>query len=425
MHSTLYNQLKNRHLLMDEFSTVALDLLAAKYRTKLQPVSNFTGLHIFVVTIRCNNQCTYCQVSSQLSERNNYDMTEQVADEAVEFMFQSPSPYLKVEFQGGEPLLNFSIVQHIVHQVEELNQVKHRDVEFVICTNLSFLTVQMIKFIEEHGIYISTSLDGPERLHNINRPNPSNNSYRMTVENIRKLQDVVGPDRISALMTTTCESLKQPERIVDEYLSLGFKSIFLRPLNPYGRGVTNIEAVSYDVDSWVGFYKRALDYIIAANVQGVFFREDLTSIILKKMLTPYGTGFVDLQSPSGTGIGVMVYNYNGNVYPSDESRMLAEMGDETFLLGNLLQNSYEQIVYSDKLIDTVRATMLEGVPQCSECAFRPYCGADPVRHYRQQEDFVGHKPTSEFCKLHMSIMKHLVNVLETNPSARRVLFGWV
>ena len=28
------------------------------------------------------------------------------------------------------------------------------------------------------------------------------------------------------------------------------------------------------------------------------------------------------------GIGVMVYNYNGEVYLSDEGRMLAEMGDK-------------------------------------------------------------------------------------------------
>lgn len=297
MHSTVYNNLKSKHFLMDESSTVALDLMAAKYRTKLRPVSNFTGLHIFVITIRCNNQCTYCQVSSLLNEKNNYDMTERVADKAVEFMFQSPSPYLKVEFQGGEPLLNFKIIQHIVLQVEELNQVRKRDVEFVICTNLSLLTVEMIRFIDEHGIYISTSLDGPEDLHNINRPNPSKNSYRLTVENIRKLQEVVGPNRVSALMTTTRESLKQPERIVDEYLSLRFKSIFVRPLNPYGREIANKEAVSYDVDSWLQFYKKTLDYIIAVNVQGVFFREDLASIVLKKMLTPYGTGFVDLQSP--------------------------------------------------------------------------------------------------------------------------------
>ena len=34
---------------------------------------------------------------------------------------------------------------------------------------------------------------------------------------------------------------------------------------------------------------------------------------------------MDLRSPAGAGMGVVVYNYNGNVYASDESRMLAEM----------------------------------------------------------------------------------------------------
>ena len=47
-------------------------------------------------------------------------------------------------------------------------------------------------------------------------------------------------------------------------------------------------------------------------------------------MTPFSTGFVDLQSPSGAGIAGAIYYYNGDVYPTDEARMLAEMGDQSF-----------------------------------------------------------------------------------------------
>jgi hypothetical protein len=35
------------------------------------------------------------------------------------------------------------------------------------------------------------------------------------------------------------------------------------------------------------------------------------------------------------GIGALVYNYDGDIYASDEGRMLAEMGDRTFRLGSV------------------------------------------------------------------------------------------
>ena len=58
--------------------------------------------------------------------------------------------------------------------------------------------------------------------------------------------------------------------------------------------------------------------------------EQYSAIVLKKMLTNDDPGYVDLTSPAGIGIGAIVYNYDGDVYASDEGRMLAEMGDRTF-----------------------------------------------------------------------------------------------
>jgi uncharacterized protein len=49
----LYNDLKAKHFLIDRDSSVALDLLSLKVRTKLQRLAEFTGLHIFVVSLRC------------------------------------------------------------------------------------------------------------------------------------------------------------------------------------------------------------------------------------------------------------------------------------------------------------------------------------------------------------------------------------
>ena len=41
---------------------------------------------------------------------------------------------------------------------------------------------------------------------------------------------------------------------------------------------------------------------------------------------------------AGIGIAAVIYNYDGYVYASDESRMSAETGDDTFRLPNDMRN---------------------------------------------------------------------------------------
>ena len=56
---------------------------------------------------------------------------------------------------------------------------------------------------------------------------------------------------------------------------------------------------------------------------------------------------MDLQSPAGIITGVIVFNYDGGVYASDESRMLAEQKDFNFKLGTL-NDSYNDIFFGKK-----------------------------------------------------------------------------
>ena len=126
-------------------------------------------------------------------------------------------------------------------------------------------------------------------------------------------------------------------------------------------------------------------------------------MILSRILTPFSTGFVDLQSPAGAGICGVIYNYDGNVYVSDEARMLAAMGDKTFLMGNVLKDSYEEMFDGKFLHSLIDKACLESLPVCARCAFQVYCGADPVRNYSEQGDIVGNRPTSEACKKYKAV----------------------
>jgi His-Xaa-Ser system radical SAM maturase HxsB len=423
--SAAYSAFKSRHFFFEEGETSALHLLATKYRTKQAPLVEFTSLHMIVPTLRCNTSCIYCQASHKGAAAASCDMTEATADRAIEFMFSSPSSHLKLEFQGGEPLLNFDMVRYIVEYTRRREAELGRNVSIVICSNLALISEPILQFCEKNNVHFSTSLDGPLDLHNHNRPSVEFDSYERASAGIVRVREALGIRAISALMTTTQASLLRPKEIVDEYVGQGFTSIFLRPINPYGFASKAGALTHYSVNEWMEFYKTALDYIIDLNMRGIRFREEYAALLLRRMLSPYGTGYVDLQSPAGIGISGILFNHDGNVYASDESRMLGEMGDSHFRLGNLLHDSYEDMMLSDVLVETLRDTMTEGVPGCSDCGFQPYCGSDPVRHYRLQGDVVGFKPTSEFCQRHLALFRHLIGILESGSPAADILKGWI
>lgn len=423
--SETYLDLKAKHLLVDSDSLAPFELLATKYRTKKAFLDGFTSLHIFVVSLRCEHSCHYCQVSRVTSDRMRYDMTEETARRALDLVFRSPAPHLKIELQGGEPLLHFERVRQIVLDGRARAASEEREVAFVVTTNLALLDEEMLAFFREHEVFLSTSLDGPAALHDANRPRPGDDSHSRTVANVQRAREVLGHDRIAALMTTTRASLQQAEDIVDEYVRLGFTSIFLRPLSPYGFARRSVRTTGYTMREFLDFYVRALERILEINARGTYLVETYAQLLLTRMLTPFATGYVDLQSPTGAGIGAVVYNYDGDVYASDESRMLAEMGDTRFRLGNVHRDPYDAIFGGATLRAIVTASVAESIPGCADCAFLPWCGADPVHHYATTGDVVPHIPTSDFHEKNFFLFRYLLSRYESDSRARRIFWSWL
>ena len=423
--SEAYATLKRHHVLADSKSTLPLQLLATKFRTKHAFLEGFTSLHMFVVTLRCDHSCPYCQVSRVTEDRVRFDMSAETAERGVKWVFRSPAPLLKIEFQGGESLLNFERIRQIVELIEKRNEIEGRDVEFVIATNLSEVTDEVLEYCRVHRILLSSSLDGPEPLHNLNRPRPGNDSYSRFVRNLARSREALGHDRVAALMTTTERSLASPEAIVDEYVRLQFPSIFVRPISPYGFAVRTKQAYRYQTDAFLDFYKRAFARVVHWNREGVPIVETYAQLLLRKLLTPFATGYVDLQSPAGIGISALVYNYDGDVYASDEGRMLAEMGDTSFRLGSLHSDEYAEVMGGPYMKGLIAQTCTVSLPQCSECAFLPFCGSDPVYNWATQRDIVGHRPTSGFCRKHMGLFRFFIECLESDDQyLRELMVTW-
>ena len=388
-----------------------LDTMVVRLATRKAFLDHFTALHIFVLTLRCNQNC-----------RKEYDMSEEALRQAVDLMFRSPSPSLTMEFQGGEPTLTPHLIRKGIEYAEERNQTERRRMTYVICTNCVDPTDEILDLCKQYGVVISTSLDGPQFLHNRNRGKAD--SYQRVVSGIAKVREALGEGRVSALMTTSEYSLDYPREIIDAYRENGFHSIFIRALNPYGLAKENDDWTTY-CDRFVAFYKQALEYIIEINTSGEVFVEEFATLILRKILTPFPIGFVDLQSPSGIVNGVAVYNYDGYVYASDESRMLAEYGDHTFRLGRV-SDRYEDLFYGRKVQEISRLWATEYIAGCADCAFQSICGADPVRNYSTQGDMYGFRPTSNFCRKHKAIIEYIFELLtERREEVLPIFKSWI
>jgi uncharacterized protein len=130
-------------------------------------------------------------------------------------------------------------------------------------------------------------------------------------------------------------------------------------------------------------------------------------------------------NPTGAGIAAVVFNYDGDVYASDESRMLKEMGDSTFKIGNVHTHTYQQIFTNDALLNTLEDSFMDSAPMCSDCAFQPWCGADPVFHHAMYGDVLGRKPTSEFCKRIKGVTQHLLFLIKNDSETKEIFLRWV
>jgi uncharacterized protein len=423
----IYQDLNSKHFLTKSLDEPATDLLSIRLRTKKQFLSEFTCLHMFVISQRCNQRCAYCQVSSRNPSDVAGDMDMETAKRSVDMALRSPAKVLKFEFQGGEPLLNFETVRFIVEYSKEKAKENGTLIEYVLCTNLTLATDDMLRYCSDNNILISTSLDGPENVHDSNRRyRDGTGSYRSFMRGLERARRYVSEENISALMTATRSSLSHSKEIVDEYVKNGLNSIFLRSLNPFGYALDKWSEIGYSSSEFVRFYEESLDYIIQVN-QGVkSLEEALAMVFLTRILTPYGGGFVDLQFPAGTGISCIVYSHDGYVYLSDESRMLAQAGDQTFCVGNVHHHSYRDIFFNKKTREIIAASCAEVVPGCSECVFQMYCGIDPVRNFAVHKDMINNGPRDDFCFIHKGILHKLfAPILQNNERIMDVFWSWL
>lgn len=389
-----------------------------------------TQLHIFVLTTYCNMNCIYCQASTKNDINKCKDdkkfMTTEVAKKAVDIAFQSPSMNLTFEFQGGEPLANFEVLKYIVEYTNERNKEYGKNICYSLVSNLTLLNDDIAHFLINNGVGISTSIDGHEELHNINRNLINHNSFKETTDSIKHIRKIAHNDNmVQAIQTTSKFSIKYPKEIVDTYISLGMNSVFLRPLTPMGYAAKYWPKIGYTEEEYLNFYDKALNYIIEKAVNGTNISEGYAKIFLNKMIGNNDLNYMELRSPCGGAIGQLAYNYDGSIYTCDEGRMLSEMGDDSFKLGDVFSSNLKQLIKSPVCKTVAIASCMEVIPGCEQCIYRPYCGVCPVCNYEQFNDIFAPSVGTYRCKIYSGIMKILFEkIKENDPKIMKLFYEW-
>lgn len=427
--SELWNELSERNFIR---STYSMDKAVERVARRKRFLGSGPNLHAFVVTLRCNETCVYCHASRANMDQVETDMTPEIAEKSVDLALQSTSRFITIEFQGGEPLVNFPVVQHTIEYAQKRAAELGKVIEFTMVSNMALMSEEKLDYLLEKRVQMCTSIDGPQHLHDRQRKLPGLSAYNAATTWIARINEryrEMGLDstlyHVEALLTTTREALKYPKEIVDVYASLGCKALFLRPVDPFGFMERVGHRVEYPREEYLKFYREATDYIIELNKQGVQILERYAAIFLTKILQGEDPNFLDIRSPSGQGIGQLAYSYDGNIYTCDEGRMLAATGDDALLVGNVFTSSYREILGHPTVRTMVMASNLEAQPDCVNCTYVPYCGVPPAHTYKTQGTVFGKMRQSTICAVHKGIQDYLFEKLDkADEETLKILERW-
>lgn len=132
----------------------------------------------------CNLSCRYCFAETGGYQGERELMPLSVAKDAVMFLLQNGGKKLEVDFFGGEPLLNFSVVKETVRFGKEKAQAQGKEIQFTLTTNGVLLNEEVQDFLNEHMYNVVLSLDGRKEV---------NDPMRKTVKGSHSVYDLVVP----------------------------------------------------------------------------------------------------------------------------------------------------------------------------------------------------------------------------------------
>lgn len=379
------------------------------------------SLFIMVPTNRCNIACVYCHAKAQPVSSLKWDMSEEVLYKTVDFFFSVPRlgrQELRIEFQGGEPLLRYDLVQKAMDYAMKRGEAEGLETRFAIVSNLTLMTDEIAADIKKRGnVALTSSLDGPPTVHDKQRVYPGGKgTYASVVRWAKKLKEEYEIN-VPFLPTFTVSGLGHEREIVDEYLDRGVRILYLRCVNDTGRAHEGGYSVGVRPEQFVASWKRTLEYVLEKDRRGHDLREGQTVYLLSNLLDPRHA-YMCLRRPCGCGISQVTVAHDGTIYGCDGGRSV-----EMLRMGNVLMDNYDAVFTSEAAM-ALRTIASETLPECQVCPFGPYCGYCVARGINQHSSPIPRIPLDFECQMYREMIPHLFRKLLDREDAI-ILNRWV
>ena len=223
------------------------------------------------LTQSCNFRCKYCIYSEDKNARqrshSSKHMSWETAKKAIDFLWEHSvdSKSINIGFYGGEPLLEFPLLQRIVDYSKE--RFIGKKLTFAMTTNGSLLTDDIIHYLENHRVTLLISIDGPKEINDRNRVfADGSGTYDTVAKQIHRIKEiapeyakdlsismVIDPENDFDCINTIClddsdfsslniststidrEYDKKTTQVTEEYSMKAEYQRFLSVLSHYGR----------------------------------------------------------------------------------------------------------------------------------------------------------------------------------------------
>lgn len=365
---------------------------SSKWVNRNQHFFYWPNLHIIVVSLNCNYACLYCHASSRKWEENKFNMSRETAKKVVDTIFQTSSWYVNIEFQWWEPLVNWDLIKYIIEYAKEKNLVYNLNLYFNIITNLSLMDEEKLTYLLDNNVWISTSLDWNQEVHDYNRKFVTGKwSYEIVTHWIKRINEELKKRnksyKIWTVATVTKKSLSFAKDIIDSYIELGLDRIFIRPVNPYWFAGNLWKTIWYTQKEYLDFYNELLKYIETKSQQGFSMTDTYSAICKQNLQNIQRSLYTEEMWPvCWASLKQVAYNWDGWIYTCDEGRMLADAGNEQFKIWQIDLNKSADVIYKEYILSyatklTLYSSMIDFQPGYETHPYSSFIWLCPIYSY--------------------------------------------
>ncbi|MCK5847661.1 MAG: SPASM domain-containing protein [Caldisericia bacterium] len=310
-----------------------------------------------MITRDCNFRCPYCFEKGSKAPSKKI-MTKKMGEDALQFLVRTSGSrkYLECDFFGGEPLLGWDVVKHIIEYSKTIEEKTGKKFRFSLTSNASLLTKEMTDYLHDHTVSLILSEDGLPENHNRFRILADGSGTYETVMNAIKPVSKEWGEGYYLRGTYTKKNINFLEDLKHLY-SEGIKKISFEPVVSDN---TKIGFTKQDIPMIKKEYQNVTKWYLDT------YKEDKEfSFYHFEVNLEFGACKEKLMTSCGAGVEYLSVSPDGDLYPCHQFD-----GNSEFKIGSI-KDGITNLAIVEKFRS---ATNLNSKKECKTCWARYLCG---------------------------------------------------